>query len=69
MEPRIATITMTIGFHPDNVCCEGCRMCRTDTGYRDRKRCVVTDEIIHYPKQRGLRCPLKFEEENNEQPV
>lgn len=67
MMPTVGTATITVGFHPNNVCCEGCRLCRTDAGYRDRVRCMVTDEIIHYPKQRGIRCPLVFEEENNEQ--
>lgn len=67
MMPTVGTTTIMVGFHPENVCCEGCRLCRTDSGYRDRKRCVVTEEIINYPKQRGIRCPLVFEEENDEQ--
>lgn len=60
VRPLTAELCITIGFHPSNVCCDGCTFCRTDTTNRDRKRCAVTDEVLYNAKQFGLRCPLKF---------
>lgn len=60
--PKIAYLCMNIGFHPKNVCCDGCLFCRTDTTNRDRKKCAVTEEILYDTKTLGLRCPLEFEE-------
>lgn len=62
VKPRVAWIEMKVGFHPDAICCDGCPFCRTDTANRDRKRCVLTEEILLYTKQIGLRCPLIFDE-------
>lgn len=69
MNPVTATTTLVIGFYPGMECCEGCDLCVDDSAYRGRKRCFITKEIIHFPRQRGVRCPLEFEEGNNEQPV
>jgi len=60
IEPVKAILTVTVGFHPHNVCCDGCRFCRTDTTNRDRKRCAISEEILFNTKQRGLWCPLVF---------
>jgi hypothetical protein len=55
-----------IGFHPNNVCCDGCPMAVADTGYnRDRKKCFLTGEIIYEKKQLGMFCPLIPEENNH----
>lgn len=59
VSPILMQITLLIGFHPDNVCCDGCRCLVDDQFTRGRKVCFITHEIIHYPKQRGMRCPLK----------
>lgn len=59
--PIRATASITVGFHPDAVRCEGCPLCIADAAFKERKRCVLTNEIIIYPKQRGLRCPLEVE--------
>lgn len=67
MKPVVAILPeRKIGFHPNNVCCDGCPMAVADIGYnRDRKRCFLTNEIIYEKKQIGLFCPLKFEEEDH----
>ena len=57
--PKVLAMTLQVGFHPDNVCCDGCWCMTNDPHCRDRKICFLTQEIIHYPKQRGLRCPLQ----------
>lgn len=56
---------MRIGFHPDAQCCDGCAFCRTDTSNRDRKRCVLTEEILWNTRLMGLRCPLVKEDESD----
>ena len=61
--PIVAKLVLTMGFHPKNVCCDGCDFCRTDAYNRNRLRCVITYEIIFDEKRRGLRCPLIFEED------
>lgn len=61
--PKTATLCITVGFHPNNVCCDGCHFCRTDTTNRDRKRCAITEEVLYETKHFGMRCPLEFEEE------
>ena len=67
VDPVVAKLSVTVGFHPQAVCCEGCPFCRTDTTNRDRKRCAITEEILINMKQFGLRCPLEFEVKINEQ--
>ena len=62
--PKRMSVRLTIGFHPEQVNCDGCRCLIDDPGCRGRKRCFLTGEIIHYPKQRGVRCPLEEESEN-----
>lgn len=59
LTPKVMKTTIRIGFHPDNVCCDGCWMLTDDQFCRGRKICFLTNEIIHYPKQRGMRCPLE----------
>ena len=66
--PVRAYLAVDVGFHPDQVNCNGCKLLVSDYFTRDRKRCVITGEIIHYPQQRGLMCPLEMEEENNGKP-
>lgn len=66
--PVGATLEAFIGFHPQQVNCSGCKLLIGDSFNRDRKRCVISGEIIHYPQQRGLMCPLKFEEDSNGKP-
>lgn len=68
MKPVIAWMpARRIGFHPGNVCCDGCPYAEADTSYnRDRKRCMDTGEIIYDKKSRGLMCRLEFEEENED---
>lgn len=61
--PKVAYLCINVGFHPKNLCCDGCPFCRTDTTNRDRKRCAITEEVLYETKQFGLRCPLEFEEE------
>ena len=51
-------LEMEVGFHPDGVCCDGCRFCRTDTTNRDRKRCAITEEILWDTHSMGMLCPL-----------
>ena len=51
-------IDMVIGFHPKAINCDGCPFCLTDAFNRDRKRCVLTDEVLYFTKEMGLRCPL-----------
>lgn len=63
--PVVFRAEVTVGFYPDNVCCDGCRILTDDTQCRGRKICFLTQEIIHYPKQRGLRCPLEAKEDND----
>lgn len=65
MRPVVAHLEMKVGFHPKNVCCDGCDFCRTDAYNRNRLRCAITWEIIFDEKSRGLRCPLKFEEDDH----
>lgn len=62
VNPVVATLRAFIGFHPQQVNCSGCKLLIGDSFNRDRKRCVISGEIIHYPQQRGLMCPLSFEE-------
>lgn len=62
--PARATLNVTIGFHPAKICCDGCPLCLDDAWNRGRKRCIITNEIIHYKEQIGTRCPLDFEGEN-----
>ena len=62
VDPVCGFLEACIGFHPEQINCNGCRLLVTDYFTRDRKRCVITGEIIHYPQQRGLMCPLSFEE-------
>lgn len=69
VNPTLATTMIVVGFAPGQENCDGCSLCVDDAWCRGRKRCFITSEIIHFPKQRGLRCPLEFEEENDEQPV
>lgn len=58
-------LEMVVGFHPDAICCDGCPFCLTDAFNRDRKRCVLTDEVIYFAKsQMGMRCPLVKEEDH-----
>lgn len=57
--PAVYRATVTVGFHPDNICCDGCWCMIDDPHCRGRKVCMLTQEIIHYPKQIGLRCPLE----------
>lgn len=64
--PLRARLNIVIGFHPQNVCCDGCPFCRTDTTNRDRKKCAVTEEVLFNTKQFGLRCPMEFEEGEHE---
>ena len=64
--PKTAYLCINIGFHPSNLCCDGCQFCRTDTTNRDRKKCAITEEILYNTKQFGMRCPLEFEEEAND---
>lgn len=59
IKPVTYSVTLQVGFHPDNISCEGCPFCLDDAAHRGRKRCVITSEIIHYPRQRGIRCPLE----------
>lgn len=66
IEPVCGFLEAAIGFHPEQINCSGCKLMVADYGNRDRKRCVITGEIIHYPNQRGLMCPLQFEEEQND---
>lgn len=66
IEPVCGFLEAVIGFHPEQINCSGCKLMVADYGNRDRKRCVITGEIIHYPNQRGLMCPLQFEEEQND---
>ena len=65
VEPVRATLSVVVGFHPENVNCGGCTLCVDDAWNRGRKRCVITQEIIHYPSQIGLRCPLEFKEKEH----
>ena len=60
--PVVYRLNITVGFHPDGVCCEGCKFCRTDTTNRDRKRCAITEEVLWEPRQMGMWCPLVKEE-------
>lgn len=64
IEPVRGFLDAVVGFHPEQINCDGCKLLVSDYFTRDRKRCVITGEIIHYPKQRGLMCPLQFEEAN-----
>lgn len=64
VEPTRGLLKACIGFHPEQVNCNGCKLLVADYFTRDRKRCVITGEIIHYPQQRGLMCPLTIEEAN-----
>lgn len=63
VQPKLMRVLLRVGFHPDNVCCEGCWCMTDDPHSRGWKICFLTQEIIHYPKQTGLRCPL--EEDHN----
>lgn len=65
MIPVVMRLSMLVGFHPQNVCCDGCRFLADDTSCRGRKKCLLTEEIIYQTKQMGLRCPL--EEDDGEQ--
>jgi hypothetical protein len=58
---------MVIGFHPKAINCDGCPFCLTDAFNRDRKRCVLTDEVLYFTKEMGIRCPLVKEEQNDGQ--
>jgi hypothetical protein len=49
---------MVIGFHPKAINCDGCPFCLTDAFNRDRKRCVLTDEVLSFTKDMGFNCPL-----------
>lgn len=62
--PKAFCTLLTVGFHPENVCCDGCWCLVDDPHSRGRKICFLTNEIIYYPKQRGLRCPLEEVEPN-----
>lgn len=63
MIPVVGKAILTVGFHPKNVCCDGCDFCRTDAYNRNRLRCALTWEIIFDEKHLGMRCPLVFEED------
>ena len=66
VQPVTYLLQVIVGFHPEGVCCEGCRFCRTDTANRDRKRCAVTEEILWNTRQMGMLCPLVKEDERDE---
>lgn len=51
-------LEMVIGFHPKAIHCDGCPFGITDAFNRDRKRCVLTDEVLYFTKEMGMRCPL-----------
>ena len=51
-------LNIVVGFHPKNICCDGCPFCLADAFCRDRKRCIITDEVLYFTKEMGLRCPL-----------
>ena len=59
-------LNIVIGFHPKAINCDGCPLCMTDAFNRDRKKCVLTDEVLFFTKEMGLRCPLVKEEPNDE---
>lgn len=65
VSPAVYRLNTTIGMHPENQCCDGCFLCRTDTTNRDRKRCTLTGEIIYNARQFGLLCPLEKEEKED----
>ena len=44
-------LDMVIGFHPKAINCDGCPFCLTDAFNRDRKRCVLTDEVLYFTKE------------------
>lgn len=64
--PVVMRLEIHVGFHPENVCCAGCRFCVQDQFNRDRKRCMVTHEIIYQDKLVGMMCPLEPVEESKQ---
>ena len=54
--------TVSIFFERDHACCQYCPLLQTYS----RNQCMRTGELIPDTRGRGLWCPLKFEEENNE---
>ena len=51
-------LDIVIGFHPKSTNCDGCQFCVTDAFNRERKKCIITDEILYFTKEMGMRCPL-----------
>ena len=65
VQPVTYLLQIKVGFHPEGVCCAGCRFCQTDPANRDRKRCVLTEEILWNTRQMGMWCPVEKEEESD----
>ena len=58
-----ASYVYTASFPEGNVCCDLCDFCRSENA-GTRFRCSATGEILPYHnKSTGLRCPLNFNDE------
>ncbi len=52
-----------VNFPNDDCICLWCPYCYSEYGL-ERAKCRITNEVLRFPHtERGVQCPLKFEEE------
>lgn len=62
----VGTVTITQGFPNGERQCKWCSFCRDDAAMRQRRRCILSEEILYDINIIGTRCPMVFEEKGEE---